>query len=203
MKIIFALACVLFGVNQMAEALQIQCTFFIDEETQEYQCEATVIITGDIKDIDRIHGLHLPGRGNTDTKGFAIRGQKGFKKFPRGLGRFFRKLKKVVVEDTEVEEIGADDLEGLEEVEEVDIGDNAITDIPDDLFKFLPFLRFLRMGGNPIININITFFDFLLNLESMDFSSKKCSSGSGESGENKAARQVMKMLLKNQSCNSS
>lgn len=203
MKLLFVAVFLLFGAGQIADALDIECVFKINPETQTYECEAKVIITGDIRNIDRIVGWHLPGYLNQLVGGFNLRKQKGFKKFPRGLAKFFKKLKKVVVEETEIDEITPDDLEGLDEVEDIDLSDNAITKLPDDLFRFVPWLKFFRIAGNPIEEFGDSFFDLLGNLESFDISRPSCGNKS-TSKEKDSVSSLLKLILKSSSkCNRS
>jgi hypothetical protein len=196
MKVLILVAFLALGLNELSEALEVQCNFTIDATTQEYSCEAKIIVTGDLRLIDRMIGWHLPGRVNGHVKGFNIRKQKGFKKFPRGLFKFFAKIAKIIVQETEIDEITSDDLEGLPDVVDVDLSDNEITDLPNDLFKNCPLLGNLKISGNPIINIGIDLIKNLEKLETIDVSKDPCKKAESGSGEDNLLKSVLKLVLK-------
>lgn len=118
MKVLIFVAFLTLGFNGLSEGLKISCEYRIDSETNLYTCEAKVILTNELRTVEgSITGYHLQKKNNAKVEVFSIKNQKGFSQFPLGVFKQLKKVKKVVVVNTDIKEITKTDLKPLKNVE--------------------------------------------------------------------------------------
>lgn len=92
---------------------------------------------------------------------------------PKGLGKFFPKLKALRVYSCGLKAIEGSDLEGLGNLESLIINVNAVEELADDLFEFTPKINDIYFRYNEISHVGKNLLKNLDSVKRIDFIGNK------------------------------
>ena len=156
--IIFLIAILL---NKSSSLTNIECTFGPSSFVYTilgyiYQCEVKNnpnIVSQESAYINSIYGAHGISKTNDDVFGFYAN-QKTIKYFPSNLHKFFKNLKAIHLDPSQLQEIHQSDLKYFPDLIYFDLVYNSIEVIEEGLFEFNPNLQFVRFYESKIVHID-------------------------------------------------
>jgi len=131
------------------------------------------ITTEESAQISGVNGTHKNLRSNDDVLGFHA-SSTIMQLFPRGLEKFFKNLKMINIQDSQLKEIHQSDLKVFPNLVYFALGKNEIEVIEEGLFDFNPNLEFVGFEESKIIHIDPNVFDHLTKLSNFWFYSVPC-----------------------------
>lgn len=159
------------------EALILDCTFSVRSVWiihDVYTCEGKIVETGDPRIVTGVLQKHLPGRTNSDVKGFFVKDLK-MKFPPRGIEKFFPDLQTFDFYYSQIEELDKDDLKVFPKLMQFDWPGNAkLFNINHDLFKDNINLKTISFWKTPIKHVALDVFDHLTQLTTLYLDDCKC-----------------------------
>lgn len=162
---------------------QLRCRFIMTHHVvllhDTYACEVSgsFAITRRNDQVYSIVGDHMIGKSNDDVVAFKADAAR-FEYFPRGIERFLKNLKSIVINFSRLKEIRQVDLKPFTKLRHIDLFDNKIEVIEADLFKFNPELEEIWLSSNNIKIVDVTAFDGLTKLKALYMSANLCVSDS-------------------------
>ena len=93
---------------------------------------------------------------------------------PKGLGRFFPKLKTLVVEASNLKSLEKDDLKNIPSLIALYLNKNDLESLDGDLFKFNPTLHYISFQNNKLENVGEKLLQGLTNLSTAHFGNNSC-----------------------------
>ncbi|KAL7014518.1 hypothetical protein ACKWTF_015981 [Chironomus riparius] len=127
--------------------------------------------------IETLKNSHISGKSDDDDIYFHI-STKSIQYFPRGLEKFYKNLKGIVIWHTQVKEIHLEDLKEYPKLTFLNLSGNKIEIIQDDLFDFNPDLEVIVFENMKLIHIGATTFDSLTKLSTFYLSGNPCTNES-------------------------
>ncbi|CAG9811680.1 unnamed protein product [Chironomus riparius] len=125
--------------------------------------------------IETLKNSHISGKSDDDDIYFHI-STKSIQYFPRGLEKFYKNLKGIVIWHTQLKEIHQEDLKKYPKLNFLNLSGNKIEIIQDDLFDFNPDL--IVFENMKLIHIGATTFDSLTKLSTFYLGGNPCTNES-------------------------
>ena len=158
---------ILVSGSQLCHGVKLKCEFrdvsyhLVDSL---YSCVVTSFVNPyNNLTIDGYSGEHLANKNDADVKGIYIR-DTNTKYIPTNLGSLFN-LTALSIQNTELIEITAKDIHGMQDLESISFHNNKMSTVPLDFFVTLLKLRFFDLSGNQIEELPNGIFENNLNLE--------------------------------------
>lgn len=151
----FAIILLIFGtfINFIASG-EIDCQFYF-HPSNGYACKVESLET---HYIDRVYGLHQPGRHNQDVKFFSANSRK-LQFLAENLHKFFPYLDSISIKSPEFREILKEDLAPFgQNLRMLSLANTKLEDLPADLFDNNPYLGHLYIESNVFKHIDKRMF---------------------------------------------
>jgi Leucine-rich repeat (LRR) protein len=151
-----------------------------------------VVSTNDKQSISEVQGTHTSGLSNNDVRAFKSNGKTAIF-FPRGLTIFFKNIETVQIINGKLQKISKDDLRQFGgNLKKLWLDNNELQEIKGDLFEFNPNLENMSFTSNKIVHIDSGAFDGLVKRDYLNLSKNPCT----EFMENKNFLEIIREVEK-------
>ncbi|CAG9811682.1 unnamed protein product [Chironomus riparius] len=161
-------------------SLDIECEYGIFDSNHaygdKYRCLVKNAIDIDLPDevqIESITGDHMSGKSDDSDIHFHI--SKQIQYFPRGLEKFYKNLKGIIIWHSQLKEIHQDDLKPYPDLNNLYLSGNGIEIIEDGLFDYNPDIKVIIFENTKLFHISPTAFNNLANLKTLFFNGNICT----------------------------
>jgi len=141
-----------------------------------YRCDVSnsvYIASPDAAHVDSISGTHLTGYNFENVEAIQVtQGQIHY--FPRGLNKFFKNLKGILIASTGLKEIHQSDLKDYPKLMNLYLYSSNLEVIEENLFEFNPNLNYIYFDSNKISHIDPKVFVNLIKLNRLYLTSNTC-----------------------------
>lgn len=167
----------IFVVVAQSNAMTIQCEYSVYEQDYwpslggGFQCRAAIdYLRGydSSSPIEAVTQNNWNGRINGDVDAFWM-DEQNLESFPKGLEKFFPKLKAISLSGNKITSTSKDDLKVFSQLHYISYWDNKLTTLDDGLFSLSPTIQYVELGKNQIKHIGLNTFKPLKNLQVLDF----------------------------------
>lgn len=111
--------------------------------------------------------------------------------FPGGLEKFFPNVETLVITQTGLKQLTADDIKIFPNLTTLDLSDNQLEEIDAEAFKFNEKLETINLSGNKLKKADID-FEFLKNLKTINLYNNDCIN---EAAEDPSGLQKIRTIL--------
>lgn len=165
----------------LVSSLHINCEYGIFDNRHAYGDKYRCLVQNTIDVvfpeevyIDTLSGTHADGKTNDNDIHFFI-DSKSIQYFPRGMEKFFKNLKGIIIWHTLLKEIHQEDLKPYPNLNNLYLSDNDIEIIEDGLFEYNLDLEVIIFEKTKLIHIGPTVFSHLTKLTTLFFNGNKCT----------------------------
>lgn len=150
-----------------------ECRF---ESQTDYFCHAeNVEINMRNVRVSKVKGEHKPSRSNNDVTDLRIVNQT-MEIIPQNLGNCLPNLRRVWIENSQLDEISKESFEGLRNIRELTINHNNLKEITEGTFDGFSQLQILDLSFNSIAALAERSFETLTSLRTINLSHNKLTS---------------------------
>lgn len=129
---------------------------------------------GSSSSLDKVTGVHLPGKNNDDVETLNIYEQ-NLTFVPKNIDKFFKNLKLLAWFNSNLVQLSAVDLRPFPQLLVLSIRFNNLPSLDADLLKYNLKLRFVSFMSNRIRNVGRDLVTHLEELEWLDFALNTCT----------------------------
>ena len=161
-----------------AESIKLECEYNISWNVviDSYYCKAHNILNINSYDeafIDSVEDVPTDFEDRSLVEGFyALNNTINY--FPRQLDKFFKNLKYIGIEMSQLKEIHQSDLKPFTKLLQLNLYENQLEVINKNLFAFNLNLKYVSFANNKISFIDSNVFDNLINLRFLFLRSNEC-----------------------------
>ncbi|XP_070508532.1 uncharacterized protein [Chironomus tepperi] len=162
-------------------SLNIECEYGFLDSVHAYGDKYRCLVKNDIDielpeevDIESISGSHMRHKTDDNDIHFHIN-DKLIKYFPRGMGKFYKNLKGIVIWHTKLKEIHQMDLMAYPKLNNLFLSSNDIEIIEDGLFDYNLDIEVIIFENTKIFHIGLTVFGNLRKLVTLFLNGNKCT----------------------------
>lgn len=141
-----------------------------------YVCLATAEATTSSTTLEEVSGNHLSGRSNSDVRAVQTYQSPEFTRIPLGMENFFPDLLVIQFWNGNLTSVTAEDLKPYPNLRYLSLPVNHITTLDVDLFKFTTKIKDFVIPSNKIERVGENIFAFLPELRWVNFLSNPCFS---------------------------
>ncbi|KAG5669565.1 hypothetical protein PVAND_017452 [Polypedilum vanderplanki] len=197
MKINFSVLLFFMIATCLSMGYTVKCVYNYDEWEEDsghhqYQCivQEMCILNGGLLTIDGAQGHHDHGKTNNDVEEIHFYNAPNMWRFPKILPSVFINLITIDVQNCNLPNITAEDLEPFKKLKFISLIRNKITTISSGTFKHNPNLEVIRLRHNLISFYEPDAFRVLNNLRVLDLRDNMCEQFDRKAKHNK----IMTML---------
>jgi hypothetical protein len=168
-------------LTNIAISINIECDYGIFDSSHAYGDKYRCLVKNDIKIIlpedvyiESVIGTHNGGKTNDNDIHFHI-SSKSVQYFPRGMEKFFKNLKGIVIWHTQLKEIHQEDLKPYRNLNNLYLSGNDIEIIEDGLFDYNPDIEVIIFENTKLFHISPTVFNNLTKLITLFFNGNVCT----------------------------
>ncbi|KAL7014519.1 hypothetical protein ACKWTF_015982 [Chironomus riparius] len=162
-------------------SLDIECEYDIFDNRHAYGDKYRCLVKNDIDidlpdevQIESITGDHMSGKSDDNEMHFHI-SDKNIQYFPRGMQKFYKNLKGIIIWHSQLKEIHQDDLKPYPGLNNLYLSGNGIEIIEDGLFDYNPDIKVIIFENTKLFHISPTAFNNLAKLKTLFFNGNICT----------------------------
>ncbi|KAG5669322.1 hypothetical protein PVAND_017210 [Polypedilum vanderplanki] len=159
----------------LTSSVELECQFNVNLDS-EYECEVqdNEIFGNSLVTITDIDGEHLAGKTNRNVQKLIISNIPKVKFVPKEIGKFFKKLTTLEITNANLIKIKQIDLQQFLKLKKLILNDNEIEIIEEELFESTPKLEYIDLSNNKISLIDPSAFSNLKNLQNLYLVNNTC-----------------------------
>lgn len=164
-----------FDIRSMSHCTpptDIECKFVV--ASSSYACSVVdLTVENENTIIKEVNGVHLRSKSNADVSALSIVDQ-NVQHFPVDFGKFFPRLKKILVKNSQLTTIDDNSFDLMTEVVEIEIIENELTFLSDETFQKLKnSIEIINLSNNKISKVDTKTFNNLQKLKVLNLGSNK------------------------------
>ena len=155
----------LFVCINLVLSLDIECDYGIFDSRYAYGDKYRCLVKNNIdidlrgeEEIKTITGTHMSGKSDDSDIHLHI-SSKAIQYFPRGMEKFYKNLKGIIIWHSQLKEIHQEDLKSYPDLNNLYLSGNDIEIIEDGLFDYNPDIEVIIFEKTKLFHISPTAFD--------------------------------------------